>query len=82
MPLTLPIMCLPSISHTYPDVTLAREEPLRDASSIQCSASDIQAGHESQPAYLPHCGSLEEPFRDDKVQGGDDPTKAQSQKHS
>lgn len=65
-----------------PDITLAREESLWYTGSIQRSTSDVQTGHECQPAYLPHCGCLEKALRDDKVQGGDDTTEAETQKYS
>lgn len=63
---------------THPDVTLAREESLRDAGGIERSTSDVQACHECQPAYLPHGGCFQEPLRDDKVQSGNHPTKTQT----
>lgn len=67
---------------THPDVTLAGEEPLRDAGGIQARAGDVERGHEQQPAHLAHGGGLDQTLADDKVQGGNHAAQAQTHKHT
>lgn len=72
-------MCL---SDTHPDVTLAREEPLWDASSVQTGASDVERCHEKQPAHLTHGSGFDQTLADDKVKGGNHAAQTQTYKHS
>lgn len=64
-----------------PDVTLAREEPLRDTSSIQTGAGDVERCHEQQPAHLTDGGGLDQTLADDKVKGGNHAAQTQTHKH-
>lgn len=66
----------------YPDVTLAREEPLGDASGVQTGAGDVERRHEQQPAHLTHGGGFDETLADDKVQCGNDAAQTETYKHS
>lgn len=45
---------------TYPDVTFARKESLRDAGSVKAGSGDVKGSHEEQPAHLTDCGGPEE----------------------
>lgn len=65
-----------------PDVTLAGEESLRDASSIETGTSDVECCHEQQPAHLTNGGCLDQTLTDNKVQGGNDTAQAQTHKHT
>lgn len=65
-----------------PDVTLAREEPLRDASGVQTRSGNIERRHEQQPAHLAHRGGFDQTLADDKVQGGNHAAQTQPHKHS
>ena len=66
----------------HPDVTLAREEPLGDASGVQTGSSDVEGGHEQQPAHLSHSGGFDQPLADDKVKSGHHAAQTQTHKHS
>lgn len=65
-----------------PDVTLAGEEPLRDAGSVQARAGDVERRHEQQPAHLTHGGRFDQTLADDEVQGGNHAAQTQTHKHS
>lgn len=67
---------------THPDVTLAGEEPLGDASGVQTGSGDVQRGHEKQPAHLAHGGGFNQTLADDKVQAGNHAAQTQTHKHS
>lgn len=67
---------------THPDVTLAGEEPLRDAGGVQASSSNVERGHEQQPAHLAHGGGLNQSLADDEVQGRNHAAQAQTHKHT
>lgn len=67
---------------TYPDVTLAGEEPLGDASGVQARSGDVERRHEQQPAHLTHGGRFDQTLADDKVQGGNHAAQTQTHKHS
>lgn len=71
-----------SVLNTYPDVTLAREEPLRDASGVQTSSGDVERCHQQQPAYLTDGGRFDQALADDKVQRGNHTAQTQTHEHS
>lgn len=77
----LPVRDLSGFSLAYPDVTLAREEPLGDASGVQARSGDVERGHEQQPAHLSHGGGLDQTLADDEVQGGNHTAQTQTHKH-
>lgn len=76
-----PARDLSVFSLAYPDVALAREEPLGDARGIQARSGDVECGHEQQPAHLSHGGGLYQTLADDEVQGGNHAAQTQTHKH-
>lgn len=67
---------------THPDVALAREEPLGDASGVQTGSGDVEHRHEQKPAHLSDGGRFDQTLADDEVQGGDHAAQTQAHKHS
>lgn len=67
---------------THPDVAFAGEKPLRDASGVQTSSSDVKSRHEEQPAHLADGSGFDQTLTDDKVQGGNHAAQTQTHKHT
>lgn len=66
----------------HPDVALAGEEPLGDASGVQAGAGDVERRHEQQPAHLTHGGGFNQTLADDEVQGRNHAAQTQTHKHA
>lgn len=75
-------MTVPSKSHTYPDVKLARKEALWNSGRIQPSSCYVHNGHKEKPAHLAHSGGFYKAFCYGEMHGGDHTTQPQSQEHT
>lgn len=60
-------MIIVSYMDTYPDVTFAWKESLRDAGGVKAGSGDVEGRHEEQPAHLTDSGGPEEALRDYEV---------------
>lgn len=67
---------------THPDVTLARKEPLGDASGVQTGSSDVECRHQKQPTHLTDGGRFDQTLADDEVQSGNHAAQTQTHKNT